>query len=192
MWVNFPTTHVPQPLLHLARRPADVQHRAALRREGDGTRSRGLISPSSDVLHGTRGGGGSCPSGANALHQSLLQLTPCAVSKTSNRHLEAVFPRCCAPQEDQSGSAADWRPPKSGEGNRPRDRAEWTMVLSCGHLRSAPVVVGVGLHTGWRPPALRASLSDSTRPAWAPLRWLLASPATRNRVCRAKAWLHAS
>ena len=34
-------------------------------------------------------------------------------------HLEgtkvAVFPSLCAPQKDQSGSAADWRPPKSGD-----------------------------------------------------------------------------
>ena len=27
----------------------------------------------------------------------------------------AAFPRYCAPQQDQSGSAADWRPPKSGD-----------------------------------------------------------------------------
>ena len=27
----------------------------------------------------------------------------------------AVFPRHCAPQEDQSGSAADWQSPKSGD-----------------------------------------------------------------------------
>ena len=39
------------------RRPADGQQRAALRREGDGTRSQGLISPqSSPVLCSTRGG----------------------------------------------------------------------------------------------------------------------------------------
>ena len=49
------------------------------------------------------------------------------------RHWEEVFLRYCAPQKDQSGSAADWRPPKSGDreddgrvpsdrGNRPRER----------------------------------------------------------------------
>ena len=27
----------------------------------------------------------------------------------------AVFPSLCAPQKDQSGSAADWRSPKSGD-----------------------------------------------------------------------------
>ena len=63
----------------------------------------------------------------------------------------AVFPSLCAPQKDQSGSAADWRPPKSGdqeddgrllsdEGSRPSARAEWTMVFRYGHLWSAPVV----------------------------------------------------
>ena len=34
-------------------------------------------------------------------------------------HLEgtkvAVFPSLCAPREDQSGSAADWQPPRNGD-----------------------------------------------------------------------------
>ena len=41
--------------------------------------------------------------------------TPGAVRKTSHRHLEAVFPRVLRPTEDQSDSAADWRPPWSGD-----------------------------------------------------------------------------
>ena len=41
-------------------------------------------------------------------------------------------------------------------------------VLRYGHLRSALVVVDVGVRTEWETPTLRASLSTSTRPAWAP------------------------
>ena len=44
-----------------------------------------------------------------------------------------------------------------------------TTVSRCGHLRSAPVVVNVGLRTEWEPP---------TRLAWAPPTWLTASAAT--------------
>ena len=100
-------------------------------------------------------------------HQSPFQLTSCAASKTSYRHQVAVFPRYCAPQEDQSGSAADWRSPKSDDqeddgrpgyperSGRPRDRAVWTMVLRNDHLRSAPVVVDVG-YTPCRPHSLLA------------------------------------
>ena len=49
-------------------------------------------------------------------------------------------------------------------------------VLRNDHLRSAPVVVDVGVRTEWEPPTLRAALWFSTRPAWAPPRWLLGSP----------------
>ena len=38
-------------------------------------------------------------------------------------------------------------------------------VLRYGHLRSAPVVVDVGVRTEWEPPTLRAALSVSTRPS---------------------------
>ena len=42
-----------------------------------------------------------------------------SMSLRAKDHLEgtkvAVFPRYCAPQEDQTGSAADWRPPRSGD-----------------------------------------------------------------------------
>ena len=66
-------------------------------------------------------------------------------------------------------------------------------VLRYGHLRSARVVVDVGVRTGWEPPTLRAALSVSTRPTWAPPRWLPASPTTRTRVCAAtdQVWLRA-
>ena len=43
-------------------------------------------------------------SGAHAFHRSSHQVTPCAVSKTSNRHLKAVFPRYCA--HKKTGPAA--------------------------------------------------------------------------------------
>ena len=38
-------------------------------------------------------------------------------------------------------------------------------VLRYGHLRSAPVVVDVGLGKEWEPPTLRAALWLSTRPS---------------------------
>ena len=82
-------------------------------------------------------------------------------------------------KKDQSGSAADWRPPKSGDqeddgwfpsdkGNRPRDRAEWTMVLRYGHLRSAPVLVDV--RGAGDPQAQKAAREDALDPeeAWRP------------------------
>ena len=47
-------------------------------------------------------------------HDTGVHFSSCALPKTSHRHWEAVFLRFCAPQDDQSGSAVDWRPPKSG------------------------------------------------------------------------------
>ena len=63
-------------------------------------------------------------------------------------------------------------------------------VSRYGNLRSAPDVVDVASRAEWEPPTLRASLSTSTRPAWAPL----ASPATCIGVCAATghAWLRVS
>ena len=70
-------------------------------------------------------------------HQSAKVSSECLRAKD---HLEgtkvAVFPFPCAPQKDQSGSAADWRSPKSGDreddgrpdhprGRRPRDGRWW-------------------------------------------------------------------
>ena len=53
----------------------------------------------------------------------------------------------------------------------PETRAEWTTVLRCGRLRSAPLVVDAGLRTEWEPLTLHAALCCSTRPAWATPRW---------------------
>ena len=90
-------------------RPADGQQRAALRREGDGTRPRGLIIPSRRKfstapaerlipLVSTRDIG---------VHTSSPVSSMCLRAKD---HLEgtkvAVFPRYCAPQKVQTGSAA--------------------------------------------------------------------------------------
>ena len=147
-------------------------------------------------------------------HQSAKVSSMCLRAKD---HLEgtkvAVFPRYCAPQKVQTGSAAAGghrrvatRETKGDLATRrgggdPETRAEWMKVSRYGHLRSAPVVVDVGVPTEWEPPTLRAALWLSTRPAWAPPRWLLASPATygtrqvqkiardaemRRRVCEAK------
>ena len=86
-------------------------------------------------------------------------------------HLEgtkvAVFPRYCAPQKVQTGSAAAGGhrrvatrettgdlATRRGAGD-PETRAEWMKVLRYGHLRSAPVVVDVVLPTEWNHPTPR-------------------------------------
>ena len=86
----------------------------------------------------------------------------------------AVFPRYCAPQKVQTGSAAAGGhrsvatrkttgdlATRRGAGD-PVRRAEWMAVLRYGHLRSAPVVVDACVRTEWEPPTLRATLRLST------------------------------
>ena len=88
----------------------------------------------------------------------------------------AVSPRYCAEQKVQTGSAGAGGhrrvatrettgdlATRRGAGD-PETRAEWMKVLRYGHLRSAPVVVDVGVRTEWEPPTLRAALWLSTRP----------------------------
>ena len=89
-------------------------------------------------------------------------------------HLEgtkvAVFPRNCAEQKVQTGSAAAGGhrgvatkkttgdlTTRRGAGD-PERRAEWTTVSRHGHLQSALVVVDAGVRTEWEPPTLRAPL----------------------------------
>ena len=118
-----------------------------------------------------------------------------SMSLRAKDHLEgtkvAVFPRYCAENKVQTGSAAagghrrvatrkttgDLATRRSA--GDPETRAEWMKVLRYGHLRSAPVVVDVSFRTEWEPPTLRAALSVSTRLTRAPPRWLLASPTTK-------------
>ena len=153
------TTHNPENIRrHLRcppRRSADFQQRAALRERVTG---RGPVV-------------WSAPSPRVTLEVHFSS-PPVAVHKSSYRHCGAVFPRYCAPQEDQSGSAADWRPPKSGDqedddrlpsdkGNRPRDRAAWTMVLRHGHVRSARVVVLVYARSENHPRSLQHCCAES-------------------------------
>ena len=89
----------------------------------------------------------------------------------------AVFPRNCAEEKVQTGSAAAGGhrrvatrkttgdlTTRRGAGD-PVRRAEWTTVLRYGHLRSALVVVDACVRTEWEPPTLRAALSISTRPS---------------------------
>ena len=114
-------------------------------------------------------------------------------------HLEgtkvAVFPRYCAENKVQTGSAAAGGhrrvatrkttgdlATRRGAGD-PETRAEWMKVLRYGHLRSAPVVVDVGLRTEWNHPTPRI-LVGLHAPVLAPPRWLTASPMTRNCVFR--------
>ena len=94
-------------------------------------------------------------------------------------HLEgtkvAVFPRYCAEQKVQTGSAAAGGhrrvatrkttgdlATRRGAGD-PERRAEWTTVSRYGHLRSAPVVVDAGYaRSGNRLHSLQRSV-NSTR-----------------------------
>ena len=115
--------------------PLTASSRRARRREGDGTEVPGSDQPqSSHVLYGTAG---VLSSGAYAFHQSPLQLTRVCACACGLRTPGGDRPNLCAPQKDQSGSAAGWRLPKSSDqeddgrlpsdkGNRPRDKAEWT------------------------------------------------------------------
>ena len=101
------------------------------------------------------------------------------MSLRAKDHLEgtkvAVFPRYCAENKVQTGSAAAGGhrsvatrkttgdlATRRGAGD-PVRRAEWMTVSRYGHLRSAPVVVDGCLRTEWEPPTLRAALWLSTR-----------------------------
>ena len=184
--------------------------RAVLRRKGDGSRSQGLISSTAvacSLWHQL----GSYPFGACALRQSPLQLKSVQhVACGQKDHLEgtkvAVFPSLCATQQDHSGSAADWRPLKSGDQGRRRAvtqrRGEPTPVpdLSrqwcCATATSGPAPGrGVrwctnGAGTFFAPAQV---LWFITRPTEALPRWLLASPATQaSRCCRQHTWSRAS
>ena len=105
-----------------------------------------------------------------------------SLSLRAKDHLEgtkvAVSPRYCAENKVQTGSAAAGGhrrvatrettgdlATRRGAGD-PETRAEWMTVLRYGHLRSAPVVVDVGVRTEWEPPTLRAALWFSTRQSW--------------------------
>ena len=140
------------------RRPADGQQRAALRRECDGTRSRGPDqTQSSHVLNGTSGG----------LVLWCLRVTS---EPTSAHPCLSVCLRAKRPPEDTRWRSSRGTAPhkksslaaqrtgghrrvttrkttgdlatRRGAGD-PERRAEWMTVLRCGHLRSAPVVVEV-------------------------------------------------
>ena len=142
------------------RRPADGQQRA-----GDGTPRRvpGSDQPqSSHVLYGTSEGFILLvPTRFTEVHISSPVSSMCLRAKD---HLEgtkvAVFPSLCAEQKVQTGSAAAGGhrgvatrkttgvlTTRRGAGD-PERRAEWMTVLRYGHLRSAPVVVGVGYTQG--------------------------------------------
>ena len=112
-----------------------------------------------------------------------ISSTVSSMSLRAKDHLEgtkvAVFPRYCAENKVQTGSAAAGGhrrvatrkttgdlATRRGAGDptrRERERAEWTTVLRYGHLRSAPVVVDAFLRTEREPPTLRAALWLSTR-----------------------------
>ena len=176
-------------------RPADGQQRAALRREGDGTPRRVPRSDqpqSSHVLYGASEGFILLvPARFTEVHISSAVSSMCLRAKD---HLEgtkvAVFPRNCAEEKVQTGSAAAGGhrrvatrkttgdlTTRRGAGN-PVRRAEWMTVSRYGHLRSAPTLVTQGVGTACTP----CSAVALQAPVLAPSRWLAASPVTRTRV----------
>ena len=121
--------------------------------------SRGLISPSRRMFSTApvRGFILLVPTRFTEVHVSSTVSSMCLRAKD---HLEgtkvAVFPRYCAENKVQTGSAAAGGhrrvatrettgdlATRRGAGD-PETRAEWTTVLRYGHLRSAPVVVDAG------------------------------------------------
>ena len=66
----------------------------------------------------------------------------------------AAFPSLCAPQEVQSGSAADWRPPKSGSGYPATKGTDPETELSG---RRCYATATSGLHRSWWTPVYARS-----------------------------------
>ena len=112
------------------------------------------------------------------------------------RHLEAAFPRYCAPRErpvqQRSGLAVteEWRPGRRRATSLPEEEQATQRHELSG--RRCHATATSGLHRSWW--ALASARSgnrlhsvqpcvDFTRPTWAPPQWLLASPTTRKRVC---------
>ena len=102
----------------------------------------------------------------------MFSTAPAGVLSSGARGLPEPLRPTRRPVRQRSGLAVteEWRPgrrranpdyPKRGAGD-PERRAD-DGVYAYGHLRSAPVVVYVGVRAEWEPPALRAALLDSTR-----------------------------
>ena len=153
------------------RRPADGQQRAALRREGDGTRSRGLINPCRRMFSTApaRGLSSWCLR-ASPKSTSAHQCPACAFGqKTTLRAPRWRSSRASAPTRKTSQAAQRTGghrrvatrettgdlATRRGAGD-PETRAEWMKVSRCGHLRPAPVVVDACVRTEWEPPTLRS------------------------------------
>ena len=115
----------------------------------------------------------------------------------------AVFPFPCAPQKDQSGSAADWRSPKSGDreddgrpgyprGAGDPETADGGIRTECarrGHLSRRSLSFSRNLRAGELsealPPAQPSRFTLSARHAWRHLDATFLS-ATRRLVCEAR------
>ena len=131
------------------------------------------------------------PTRFTKIHISSLVSTPVPAGPEDSR--VAVFMSLCAPEQDQCGSAADWRSPKSGDqegdgrlpsdkGNRPRGtelsgRRCYAKATSGLH-GSWWTLVTQGLGTAHTPCS-----PLSTPRASAPPRRHPASPAARTHVC---------
>ena len=185
----------------LPQRPADGQQWAALRREGDGTRSRGLISPSRRTFSTAPAGGLSLwclrvsPESTSA-HQcptcACGQKTTLRAPKWRSSHASAPHRKTSPAVQRTGGHRRVATRKTTGDlatrrGARdPERQVEWTTVLRNGHLRSAPVVVDVGLRTEWEPPTLHTALWVSTRQSWRLLDGLL--PLRRRASASAGLW----
>ena len=148
-----------------------------------GSRDEALGSDQPQSRHILFGTSGVLSSGAHTCHGSPHKFTPSATRKSSCHHMEAAFPRYCAPQKDQWVTRKVSGGCSATKGTDPETELSGTTVSHHAHLRSASVVVDAGSRTEWEPPALCAALSDSVRPAQAPPRWLPAFLMTRRRVC---------
>ena len=170
--------------------------------------SRGLISPSRRMFSTApvRGLSSWCLR-VSPKSTSAQQCPACACGQKD--HLEgtkvAVFPRYCAEQKVQTGSAAAGGhrgvatrkttgdlATRRGAGD-PVRRAEWMTVYRHGHLRSAPVVVNAGYAgSGNRPHSLQRSV-NSTRFGASPMAYRLSVDAqVRRHNQEVGVWLRGS
>ena len=140
-------------------------------------------------------------SGAYAFHRNPHQLNRCPACGGGQNHMRTAAWRSSrgtsTPQEDQSCSAADWRPPKSGDqeddgrlpsdkGNQPRTFAESTLVLRYDHLQSAPVVVLVYARSENHPRSLQHCCSPCASRGASSMAYCLSTTAHRHPQSQSK------
>ena len=176
--------------------PPTASSRRPPRREGDGTRSRGLISPSRRTFSAAPAGVLSvwCPR-VSPKSTSAHQCPACACGQKTTlraprwRPSRGTAPRkktCPAAQRTGGHRRVATRKVTDDRATRrgavdPVRRSEWTMVLRYGHLRSAPVVVSGFFTHGVGTACTQCSLHGLHAPRLG-ARWLTASLTTQTRL----------